>query len=143
MQQNATPGELSTKQSRVLNALLLGSTVSSAAESGGVDRSTVYRWLKDDFVFQAELNRRRRDLCHAIERSLLATAVTAAETLRNAVEAGDVATSLQVLRGTGVLSGKTPPLGPEDPEVLRDEASIARAEADTDRELRKLLGSLP
>ncbi len=60
MQHNATDkGEshdLPPTQERVVAALITGSTVTRAAELAGVDRTTVHRWLRDDWDFQAPLN---------------------------------------------------------------------------------------
>ena len=46
--QNATSGgNLTPPQEKALAALLSGKTVTAAAEAAGVDRTTVYRWLRD------------------------------------------------------------------------------------------------
>src|SRR5438046_1747190 len=66
MQQNATPaGTLSGTQERALTMLLSGKSITDAATAAEVDRTTVHRWLKEDFGFQAALNRGRRELREA------------------------------------------------------------------------------
>jgi hypothetical protein len=67
MQRNATeardePSKLSPTQQQALAALLAGSTVTAAADAEGVDRTTVHRWLRSDYDFQAAMNRARREL---------------------------------------------------------------------------------
>jgi len=62
-----TPRPLSKSQISVLEALLTGSTVTHAASEAGVARTTVHRWLRNDWVFKAELNRERREIRDAIE----------------------------------------------------------------------------
>src|SRR5262245_44514608 len=61
LQRNPTP-PLTPPQETALAALLLGKTVTAAAQTAGVDRTTIYRWLKEDFDFLAALNRGRQEL---------------------------------------------------------------------------------
>ena len=69
---------LTTIQQCVVNALAAGSTLTDAAEAGGVHRVTVYRWMKTRKDFSAALHRaraefvlaRRDDLHHISNRAL-------------------------------------------------------------------------
>ena len=69
---------LTTVQQCVVNALAAGSTLTDAAESFGVHRVTVYRWMKTCKPFAAALHRarakfvlaRRDDLYHLSNRAL-------------------------------------------------------------------------
>jgi len=142
MSQNATPKQafsLSPKQSRVLESLLSGETVTASAESGGVVRETVHRWLKQDWRFQAALNRGTREPVEAIQARLIATAKTSASNISEAVEQGDVKASLAILKGIGALSGHLPTAGSEDPTVLREEAELSDREEQTSLMMRGLL----
>ena len=51
---------ISPKQAAAIDALLGGKPIPEAAAAAGVDRTTVYRWLRADFEFQARLNQERR-----------------------------------------------------------------------------------
>jgi hypothetical protein len=73
---------------------------------------------------------------------MLALAPKAERTVAEAIEGGDVRTSLQVLRGIGALSGERVSVGSDDPEVLRQEAKIERHEEDSDRALRGIIAQL-
>lgn len=141
MQQNATLNEdseaLSPDQIKALELLLSGETVSAAAKAVGIDRSTVHRWLREDFEFQAALNRKKRELADAVQTRLLTVADKAAEVVGNAVHNGDLSASLAVLRGTGALSGTPVRPGPEDPAVLRENAQVEREESELLRTERK------
>ena len=53
---------LSAAQLAALEALLRGETVAVAAAAAGVHRRSVHNWLRNDFAFQAQFNRERRDL---------------------------------------------------------------------------------
>ena len=69
------------------------------------------------------------------------TAHRATEVVAAAVEAGDLATALKVLKGIGALSGDGVTISSEDPEVLRDEAQIAQATAQKERSLQRFMNS--
>ena len=61
MPRNATPdGRLKPRQQAVLERLLAGETVTAAARAAKVDRSTVHRWLKEDYTFGAAYNQDSR-----------------------------------------------------------------------------------
>ena len=115
MSQNASLPEherdLNPKQTRALQHLLAGATIQNAAQGAGVDRSTVHRWLREDWSFQAAYNRVRRELRHEVEARLSQLASVALETVADAVESGDVRAALAVLKGLGALSGAAPALG--------------------------------
>ncbi len=74
MQQNATQKrqrlDLNDSQVNALAALVAGKNVTQAAEIAEVDRTTVHRWLREDWDFQAALNQERRDLMKAVEGKL-------------------------------------------------------------------------
>jgi uncharacterized protein (DUF1778 family) len=69
---------LTTVQQCVVNALAAGSTVTAAAEAHGIQRITIYRWMKTLPQFTAALHRaraefvlaRRDDLHHLSNRAL-------------------------------------------------------------------------
>lgn len=121
-----TAPELTPAQQLVLSALLAGSSMTEAAAAGNVDRSTVYRWLRDDFTLIAELNGGKRRLREQAEARLLALANMAAETVERAIKGGNVAASLAVLKGLGFLSGQTTPIGSDDAQRLREDVESAQ-----------------
>ena len=96
---------LSPTQVKALDALLSGGTVSDAARTAGVDRSTVHRWLRDDYGFQAAHNQGRQDLLDAVQNRLLLALSAAGHTLTRAIAQGDVKASLALLKGLGFLQG--------------------------------------
>ena len=124
MQQNGT--DLKPVQLATVEKLMTGSSVTDAAKAANVSRGTIHRWLSEDFKFQAELSRRRRDLQMVVDSSLLAIAHRATEVVAAAVESGDVTASIRVLKGIGALSGNAPRIGAEDPKTLREKANYRR-----------------
>ncbi len=149
MPQNATQNEepeiLTPQQIAALERLLAGETVTATAEAVGIDRSTLHRWLREDYLFQALLNQAKRELADATRVRLLRAADKAAEVVGNAVDQGNLNAALAVLKGLGALSGMAVTPGLEDPEVLRqaavlaqEEAELARAELKQSRLMRRL-----
>lgn len=51
LQQNSTPSTLSSVQAQVIAALTSGSTMTAAAQSAGVHRSTIYNWIQTQSAF--------------------------------------------------------------------------------------------
>ena len=78
MEQSNDQPPLSTVQKCVINALAVGSTLTSVAEAYGVHRVTVYRWIKTHKEFGAALRQaradyvlaRRDDLFHLSDRAV-------------------------------------------------------------------------
>jgi hypothetical protein len=124
MRQNATPadGALTPAQEAALAALLAGQTVTDAAVAAGVDRTTVHRWLKEDFAFQAAFNGGRQELRQALQGRLLALAEKAVGAVEATVSAGDGKAALALLKGLGLLPGQPAKLGSDDPRELANEA---------------------
>ena len=137
MPRNATgdPEIERLRQLPALESLLAGCSVLEAAEAAGVSRETVHRWKREDWAFQAALNRGQRDIQEAIRGRLLAAAGTATTNVAGAIEDGDLRSSITLLKGLGSLSGQLPPIGSDDPEVVREEAYIAEK---TEKLMRKL-----
>jgi DNA-binding phage protein len=110
MPQNATFGEgLSPAQEKAVAALLAGQTVTAAAKAAEVDRTTVYRWLRDPYdpTFRVSLDRGRRELRQAMEARLLTLASKAADCLEGVLEEGDGKAALALLKGLGLLHGSS------------------------------------
>jgi transposase-like protein len=125
------------KQERAIDALLSGETVSEASRKVRVDRSTVYRWLEDP-SFVASLNSRRWEMRAANEVQLQLLQSIALEQVRAAIERGNATIALAVLKGSGVLTGVPPSIGPVTPAAVAREVR-AREKSD---ELDDLINSI-
>ena len=128
--QNERTEALTPQQIAALERLLAGETVKAVAEAVKIDRSTLHRWLREDFEFQAALNRGKRELAEAVQSRLLTVADKAAAVVGNAVDQGNLTAALAVLKGLGALSGTPIRPGCEDAEVLRQAAELAREESE-------------
>jgi hypothetical protein len=119
MPRNATSSceALTSAQEKALAAWLTGKSVTDAA-SAAVDRTTVHRWLKSDFTFQAALNRGKCNLREAVPARLM---TIAEECVSKSLKGGNSKTALTVLKGLGLLDGKRPDIDSSDPEELARE----------------------
>src|SRR5581483_5635906 len=73
---------LTPVQVQVLNALAQGATVTAAAESAGLHRSTVHHWLKRQPDFQAALEHAKSEYAATLRDELQVLSRDALSTLR-------------------------------------------------------------
>ena len=124
MRRNKTSNTaISAAQERVIEGLVGGGSITSAAGVGGVSRQTVHRWLRDDFEFQAQLNASRADLRVEAEDRLFALAGEAIGAVESALQQGDANVGLSILKGLGLLVGKQPASASESASALRSQAA--------------------
>jgi hypothetical protein len=132
----ASRNGLTVIQSEVLSALLSGETIKAAAELADVDRSTVHRWLRDDWHFQAARNRGIEAIQSATITGLQALAQSALEVVQESIRDGDQQTAINVLKGLGLLSGEQIVLRSGNPGVLREESEVCTREAASNLKIR-------
>jgi hypothetical protein len=105
LQQDATDFEISAQQRRAIEAILSGNTMTDAAKTAGVNRSTVWRWMNKDAEFQSALNSYKREALDQLSMRTTALASLAISAVEAALRAGDEKTGIAVLRGLGFLNG--------------------------------------
>ena len=118
-QQDATI--LSSKQETALAALLSGATAAVAAKAAGVHRSTMYRWLGNDYNFQAAYNRGRLTIRDELDNRMMRLAFKDVETVEAALKDGNIQAALSIIK----IAGGKPKIGETDPKELME---IANAE---------------
>lgn len=134
---DTTAPSLNSKQERAIDVLLVGETTSQVAQTVGVDRSTIHRWLSQA-EFAASLNRRRLALREAYQFRLQRLQERAIETLEGEIEQGNGRMALAVLKGTGLLSGGLTTIGPTNADAVRRE----QAAKENDDHLTDLINSM-
>jgi hypothetical protein len=125
LRQNETPlaglAALPAQQQQALAALLTGATVSSAAVTAGVARSTLNRWLTDDAQFIAEYNSARREMADAVGQALRLLSGEAVRVLEKVLTNTRTPVALKVRAAVEVLKmTAAPPEGPTDPQDARN-----------------------
>ncbi len=130
---------LTVAQQNAIDLLVLGKTDQEAADAVGVNRVTVAKWRLYDPWFQAELNRRRKELwADGVDR-LRALIPKALDTLERELEQGEMGPrlALQILKLAGLerLGGS---IGPDDPEQIID-AEVRRRRATQNVDLSDIL----
>ena len=80
---------LSTKQRRAIDALLCTANTSQAAKVVGVQRSTIYRWMRQE-PFQQALAQAEAQALANLSRSLVALSEKATEAFDDGLKAKDL-----------------------------------------------------
>ena len=105
---------LTPRQANVLDLLVTGVPATKAAQMGGIARSTLYEWMKQD-AFQAMLNRGRRERFTAVQTQVEALTPLAVNAVAQSLASGNERLGLQLLQGLGFLNGERAAIGSSDP----------------------------
>ncbi|MGA2232562.1 MAG: hypothetical protein ABSH22_16825, partial [Tepidisphaeraceae bacterium] len=123
---------LPAPQRAALELILSGKSISEAARSSGVGRTTIYNWLRTDPVFQAAFNQWQDEMEKSCRARLLTFTDKAADAVYQAVENGDAKLAMQLLKGMGILSPAAPRL--TDPDEIKQDADLDRKRRRSERE---------
>ena len=88
MTRNETEKALTSRQNTAISALLTTPTVEQAAETAGVGRTTVFRWLNQP-EFREELRRRRNEIVDCALDTFKVYVLRAVETLARLLDSED------------------------------------------------------
>ena len=131
---------LSAQQQAALAALCKGEPIIQAAEAAGVNRGTLYRWLKVDAQFRAAYNFWQQEHRESCRTGLLKCAEKAVARLNEAV-GFDQRLAFQVVKELGLFSKVQMPN--TDPELVQLEIEVEQLEAEERlgrRQLRQFVG---
>jgi hypothetical protein len=123
--EEATELALSPAQYMAIDLLLQGNTLIASAQSAGVTRRTLYRWLHHDAKFRAAYNAWQADVVTSARSRSLGMLDDAANTLAVAVKT-DGRLAYAVLKSMGVLEKPVP--GSMDPEEIKQAMEIEERE---------------
>ena len=98
----ANKTQLNDKQLQAIDLILIGNTDDQVAKYVGVNRSTVNQWKNHNIYFQAELNRRRKEIWEATLDELRSLLSGALRTIKQAIDQGDAKIALEVLKMAGL-----------------------------------------
>jgi len=118
---------LSPDQELAIASLMSGATDQEAAKAAGVSRETVNRWRNHDPFFQAELNRRQREIWESNKMRLQSFIRDALGTISRAVK-DNPTIAMKILEKCQGFDVIQPPTGPTDVESILRELALKRAE---------------
>jgi AcrR family transcriptional regulator len=96
---------LTTKQRRVIKALLSEPSIRRAAKAANVSERQIYRYLSDDF-FKSELRRRQDEVITAATAALAGLSGRAIETLQSILDDPEAGASVKARVALGWLKEK-------------------------------------
>ena len=116
---------LTIQQQNAIDLLVTGKTDQAVADAVGVTRPTVTCWRLYDPHFQAELNRRRKEVWGASADRIRALLPKAFDTLEKAIDEGSYQAALALIKMAG-LDGVANKIGPDDAEEIIKEKKKAQ-----------------
>lgn len=112
------------EQERAIALMVTGKTVKDTALEIGVNRATLFRWMRHDPAFVAAWNAWRREQHQAVRAQLLGLSGEAVAAVRAALGRGDGRIGLALLKGMGMLAAEQP--GSEEAQTVRREMDLAK-----------------
>jgi transposase-like protein len=119
-------GGLPARQRTALMALATGRGYAEAAQAAGVSRQTLHVWRKKDTRFAAIYNSWQNQMLASAQNRLVSLTNNAVTAVADAIDAGDTRTSLELLRGLGLLVPPRP--GSEDAAEIQRQLDLAHRE---------------
>ncbi len=116
---------LTVEQLNAIDMLLTGKSDQVVADAVGVARPTITNWRLHDAYFQAELNRRRKEVWGASVDRMRALLPKAFDTLERAIDEGSYRAALELIKLAG-LDGVAGEIGTDDAaEILKEQKRAA------------------
>lgn len=115
---------LSIEQLNAIDLLVMGKCDREVAEAVGVSRQTVTSWRLYNPHFQAELNRRRKEIWGAAVDRFRSLLLKSLDTVERALDEGDAKTAVELLKMAGMDMTKDGStlgsylVGEDDPEEI-------------------------
>lgn len=109
---------LTIEQLNAIDLLVQGLSDREVAENVGVARETVTRWRNENPYFEAELNRKRKEIWGAAEDKLRGLVSGAVDVLETELKNGNLKAAIEVLKAVGMYGTISQPDGATDPEVI-------------------------
>ena len=129
--QNVT--NLSIEQLNAIDLLVQGLPDREVAEKTKVSRGTVTKWRLENVFFQAELNKKRKDIWAGAEDKLRALVADAVDVLEKELKNDNLKAAIEVLKSVNLYGNVTAPSGDTDPDVIL----LRQAEQWAENELAK------
>jgi len=120
---------LTPPQQKAIRLLTSGHTLVASATAAGVNRTTLYRWLKGDAAFLAAFNAWQKDVLDTTRGRILALSDLAVNTVAKAMTRGDATIALKILGSIGAMDRIAP--GSTDPDEIERVQKLERMKTKT------------
>ena len=117
---------LPPREAAAFETLMRGGSVVLAAARAGVGRTTIYKWLKPGHLFQQCMAQWKEDLVASSRTRFLTMAEGATDNIQDAINHGDVRTSLRVVEKMGILG--PPAVGPSNAQLHAEKQRLDNQE---------------
>ncbi|MEH6986174.1 hypothetical protein, partial [Priestia megaterium] len=118
---------LTIEQLNAIDLLITGKIDKDVAKIVGVNRVTVTKWRNYDIYFQAELNKRRKELWNVSIDKIRSLIPKAIERLEQELESGDGwRVALNIIKITGIEGGQVRDVGHDKPHKILNELAEQR-----------------
>ncbi len=116
---------LTIEQLNAIDLLVTGKSDQAVADTVGVSRPTVTSWRLYDAYFQAELNRRRKEVWSASVDRMRALLPKAFDVIERAIDEGSYQAALALIKLAG-LDGVAGEIGADDAkEIIKEQKKAA------------------
>lgn len=103
MTRNGSQRNETGKHERAITALIAGATMQAAATAAGVDRTTLWRWMREDAMFIWAYNQARADQRDAVQAELRSLATDALAVVRGMLQSDETPPALRLRAAMAVL----------------------------------------
>jgi AcrR family transcriptional regulator len=103
MTRNGSQRNETGKHERAITALVAGATMQAAAAAAGVDRTTLWRWMREDAMFIWAYNQARADQRDAVQAELRSLAADALAVVRGMLQDDEAPPALRLRAAMAVL----------------------------------------
>lgn len=118
--------------------MILGKNDREVAEAIGANRSTITEWRNHNIYFQAELNKRRKEIWEATSDKLRSLSLKAIDTVETAIDQGDAKIALEILKLAGLGKENLGRIGEDDPEEIEYQEEIKEKKKKHEQRLDEL-----
>lgn len=101
--QNSTDSTVAPKKLKVIEAIAGGASKAKAATDAGIDRTTIYTWLKNDPDFKAQLTLARRERADAMKARLKELADDAVNTVSEIMKSKEIPAGARLKAALSVI----------------------------------------
>jgi hypothetical protein len=121
-----------------LELMVSGKSVAETARTSGINRATIFRWLRHDATFRTAYNQWKEELKESCQGRLLALTEKATGAVESALDKGDAKTAMTLLTRLGLIQKQTTECTDEEEVAARAELAEKKRKSDLETAKRKV-----